>query len=148
MKEFNKEEYNKMCALFLGWELKSYPSYMDTPFCGQSIWFSPASSDGKSRTFSARVGEEYFDSDWNWIMEVVDKIENELKYIIQVTSSPTISSKWLHHIITIKSNTVRDVFHGGYIVKYESDYSNNQSKKDAMVQAIWEFLNWYNQQEK
>ena len=81
MKEFNLEEYNRMCAEFLGWELKSYPTYMNTPFSGRSIWFSPTSSDGKTRTFACERGKEFFDSDWNWIMEVYNKINHKDSFI-------------------------------------------------------------------
>lgn len=111
MTQFNKEEYNKMCAEFLKWEVEM-PEDLNQ-----------------------------FDSDWNWIMEVIDKIE--------ITSMD---------------------FHGRFRVFISSDnccinatnldtsretrcyaYFNDcygASKKEAVVQAIWEFLNWYKKQRK
>jgi len=137
-KEFNKSEYNKMCAEFLGWELKSYPSYMDTPFSGQRLWFSPTSSDGKTRTFSARVGEEYFDTDWNWIMELVEAVPQKVQGI-NVSIHPN-------------SCLITDT---GVRGKYSLNASKNivmiidaQNRKEAVIQAIWEFLNWYNEQKQ
>jgi hypothetical protein len=130
MKDFNKEEYNKLCAEFLGWELKSYPTYMNTPFSGKSIWFSPTSSDGKTRTFACERGNEFFDSDWNWIMEVVEQIEN-------LGGAVCIGNSSIILIVFCKENG-----------ELGEEYSNttgypDETKKEAVVRAIWIFLNWY-----
>jgi hypothetical protein len=60
MKEFNLEEYNKMCAEFLG---GTYDSNLKRYWFRLPIVLFPT------------IEELKFDSDWNWIMEVVEKIE-------------------------------------------------------------------------
>ena len=125
IKKFNKEEYGKMCAEFLGWELKSDTTYMDTPFSGRSIWFSPTSSDGKTRTFACEKGKEFFDSDWNWIMEVVEKIET------------------LFHGFVLFKIEDENCFVAITSVQNYNNYTTMATKKEAVVHAIWHFLNWY-----
>jgi predicted phosphohydrolase len=62
-----------------------------------------------------------FASDWNWIMEVVEKIED------------------IYRIQPIQIAGTRCLIHTNHTFNvYRS------SKKEAVVQAIWEFLNWYN----
>ena len=125
MKEFNKEEYNRMCAEFLGWELKSYPTYMNTPFSGRSIWFSPTSSDGKTRTFACERGKEFFDSDWNWIMEVYNKINHKDSFI------------------TLPMNGVEDSITPFINESGKVKRALMSGEREVVAQAIWKFLNWY-----
>ena len=125
MKEFNLEEYNRMCAEFLGWELKSYPTYMNTPFSGRSIWFSPTSSDGKTRTFACERGKEFFDSDWNWIMEVYNKINHKDSFI------------------TLPMNGVEDSITPFINESGKVKRALMSGEREVVAQAIWKFLNWY-----
>jgi len=105
-KEFNKEEYNKLCAEFLGGiEYIPKPWYYFPRY--QRHWFFPNRLE-PNRFISKMLK---FDTDWNWIMEVVEKIES-LHVDNYVTTLPMIA------------------------------------KKEPVVQAIWEFLNWYNEQKQ
>ncbi len=61
------QERNKQIALMLGWTLKSYPTYISSPFHSRSVWWSP----GTTKTFCCIEGEEFFHSDWTWLMEAV-----------------------------------------------------------------------------
>lgn len=87
MKEYNKEEYNKMCAEFLGFEISENEECFKLP--NKNGW----------------VKLSIFHSDWNWIMEVVEKIQET-------------------HVVC----------------------SIGKSNKEAVVQSIWNFLNWYKTQ--
>jgi hypothetical protein len=122
IKEFNKEEYNKMCAEFLG--------------CSQrelGLW----NGEGKliHSTSFLLTSDLKFDSNWNWIMEVVEKIQSTYK-----------TEKSYGVIIEICTTHIS-------IVVEDQDFTvdfkkTNLSKIEGLVQAIWEFLNWYNNQNK
>ena len=118
MKEINKEEYNKLCAEFLGGTLYK----MEAPLNPQ--WFGlPFEKRGIPE------GLLKFDSDWNWIMGVLENIENI--YGVSIIGSPT-----MPHVCSI------------FLGNNEYKIGRGNSKKEAVIRAIWEFLNWYNQQEK
>lgn len=113
-KEFNKYEYNKLCAEFMGYEYYGW----NHPFHKKDVskrgyW---AKKNAKSHDIRLNVlfNPLRFDSDWNWIMEVVGKICTVYK------DTPITSVHLLNHPIF--------------------------TPKEAVVQAIWEFLNWYNEQ--
>lgn len=108
MKEFNKEEYNKMCAEFLGWSQREF-----------GFW------NGEDKLIHREslvlTSDLKFDSDWNWIMEVVNKIK------------PIVSMS--------KTRPLKD---------YNTDfrYALISAKKEVIVKAIWEFLNWHKENKK
>jgi hypothetical protein len=109
-------KYNKLCADLMGWKNlndDSYPEYL-TP-----------------------MGDFYslknlmFDSDWNWIMEVVSAIErlkNKDGYRFQVLIQDNIC-------VIEESNKIFD--------SNQREYA--ETKKEATVQAIYKFLIWYNE---
>ena len=128
MKNFNKEEYNKLCAEFLGGVL----SEMEAPLNPQ--WFGlPFEKRGIPE------GLLKFDFDWNWIMEVVEKIEDGLK-LHTVTSQGMTG-----HYININRGV--SVAHSS-LSNPSKFMGTGKTKKEAVIRAIWEFLDWYNQQEK
>jgi len=101
----------------------------------------------KSPNYNGLTILEIFYSDWNWIMEAVEFIEIEKKYVIKTISSPTLSGKWTIHTITILNNN-RTLFKSGdVVVNFKSDYSNNQSKKEAVFIAVSDFAKLYNNKE-
>jgi hypothetical protein len=120
MTPFNKEEYNRMCAEFLGGTLYK----MEAPLNPQ--WFNlPFQKKGIPE------GLLKFDTDWNRIMEVVDKIndpENGIMVSIHPNSCMITDNgrrgKWSLNSI---SNIVRVI--------------DAKDRKEAVIQAIWEFLN-------
>lgn len=121
MKEFNKEEYNKLCAEFLNLESKPLAKGLYQIQYKHSI---------SRHGFSEWTNEEMllFDSDWNWIMEVVEKIENlkdEQGYRCRV-------------------DIYLEYSHIGFVNHVYPKLITGQSKKEAVVQAIWEFLLEYN----
>lgn len=139
-----KEEilkYNKLCAEFLGFKC-SINDQFELP---NMMTFPPKNGSNLCHTAKICCLEDMqFHSDWNWVMEVVEAIE-KLKYVVQIRTSPTISEKWISYTITIQENTINALWNNKFIIKYESDYSNNETKKEAVVQAIYNFLIWYNE---
>jgi len=97
MKEFNLEEYNKMCSEFLEWEF-------------QHGYYNP----DHLHEYSFKTTEDLkFHSDWNWIMEVVEKIKTLPYEEVESQEYDDLS----HLFIT--------------------------SSKKRVVNLIWHFLNWY-----
>jgi hypothetical protein len=69
-----------------------------------------------------------YDTDWNWLMEVVEKIE-------------TIK----HCQVSIIKNWCR-IEHSKYNSRIDSrDYSDNFTKLEAVYNACVEFIKWYNE---
>jgi hypothetical protein len=112
MKEFNKPEYNNLCAEFLGY-VNTTPTDKDF-----NIYENEKSGiiiGNKIYTMLETMSMK-FDSDWNWIMEVVEKI-NSLDLKISIEHEDVV-------------------------------YSLVTCKKQVVVERIWNFLNWYNEQNK
>ena len=126
-------EYNKRCAEFLNFKYrnskKAWGKYPldNNSFLALKGWLS--------------MDRLQFHSDWNWIMEVVEAIEKN-KFLID---------KERPYYITIDNNYCGIFFNrwndkgkdfGGtkQIVSIKAD-----SKKEAVVQAINQFLIWYNE---
>jgi hypothetical protein len=121
LKPYNEQEFNRMCAEFLGWNLED--GYYNRDMHHDYSFVKP--------------DEMYFHSHWNWIMEVVERIEM------------TNSSSWMGSYVTIWSNregctievkTTSTDFYTSIPVK--------TTKKEAVVEAIWQFLNWHNEQKQ
>jgi hypothetical protein len=68
---------NELIAEFMGCQLISYPTAIKSPFHGRDIWWSPTSSNGKTRTFWCIKGDEFYLESWDWLMPCIGKISNE-----------------------------------------------------------------------
>lgn len=116
-------EYNKRCAEFLGLK-KGWWIHQEKPLTDdKKQWWD---IDGKT-FLGTRVYYDkdlQFHSDWNWIMEVVEAIER-LNYTFIIDNQ---------HCYWYKE----------YIKEAKSGLG--ASKKEAVVQAINQFLIWYNEQ--
>lgn len=104
---------NKLIAEFLGWDINSpstFPIHLHQEEETQGHW------------------EFKFDTDWNWLMEVVDKIDS-LGYIfkLQGNSATFFKNK------TFKEPIWNDSFIGN-------------TKIEATYNAVVEFIKWYNEQ--
>lgn len=117
-------EYNKLCAEFLGWKNlndDSFPEYIDV----NCDFF--------------KLKDLKFHSDWNWIHEVLKKIT-------------TIQYHWelinFHGTFEEKNCMKCEIFS---LRPYESnnEFSYKSSdEKEAVIQAINQFLIWYNENVK
>jgi hypothetical protein len=110
-------EYNKRCAEVLGYQVMSEKSFL--------MYEYPKGTDLSKVWVDAAL---VFHSDWNWIMEVLQKIE-DLNYSVEVCN---IGAR--NYVCYIRSGGV------------EAVYSRIlETKKEAVVQAINQFLIWYNE---
>jgi hypothetical protein len=111
-------EYNKKCAEFLEMEFEIHSNtwrYKD--------WITT---------------QLLFHSDWNWIMEVVEAIEeleNDDFYMEWFWLNGTNLALYQRH----KQN-------GSNLWQYLARFSDVKTKKEAVVQAINQFLIWRNEQ--
>ncbi len=126
VKEFNEQEYNKMCAEFLSGILyKPKPWYYFPRY--NEHWYFP------NREYPNRFVQSdlKFDSDWNWIMKVVKQIYR--------TISP--SSDLKHDLIQCvgrcdKERSVQAIWN--FLNSYKENNANDNSKR--LSSQIWEAL--------
>ena len=113
-------QFNKKCAEFLGWKPNKHNNGGSDDFYDNPQIYS---SDLK------------FHSDWNWIMEVVDRIEN--------TKTTDLSNA--EPFVTIR-------LVGCDIKFYNKErlpiLTNAKTKKEAVIQAIDQFIDWYNKEKE
>jgi hypothetical protein len=146
MKEFNREEFNVICAEFMGGVKEVIPEgglsgYKE----GTVLWSYLFSSHKDPVTYLE------FDTDWNWIMPVIEKIESldesETHYQWEHIDGSTISN-FVNYEVDIERNECRiwmnlELDPPDLVAKGEMG-----NKKESTVHAIWEFLNWYNEKNK
>ena len=111
------ENYNRLCAEFLGAyfcndDLTAYPN---------GYWII----DDDEIDLPYNLEDMDFHSDWNWIMEVVEAIENK--------GFDVFINTCVCRITDVGEDRFEDI---------ETFVNNN--KKEAVVQAINKFLIWYN----
>lgn len=122
-------EYNKRSAEFLG----MYDYSKDNEYFKKGNYYCYPEKEKNPGsgyyTIIQNTSEGYygiFNSDWNWIMKVVEAIE-QLGYRVEIIG--------LSCIIYKNSNPISSY----YGIKNES------TKEEAVVQAINQFLIWYNE---
>ena len=161
--EYTKNlKYNKKCAAFLG--IKKIGSELE-------------SIDTKYSWMCTRANTEYlfqkddfpyldiwdylkFDSDWNWIMEIVEKIETLQIKIPEKYKKGFLKNSIFGSIIVNVGYDNREEFKGWtsdvsieicHPFIYDSsnkEPSRFETKKQAVVEAINAFLIWYETVEK
>ena len=130
MKEFNKEEYNKICAEFLGWkedfahESDKY-GYIQTIDGHITPFINLGGHESNRSMYIHSISQLKFDLDWNWIMEVVEKIETLFDGFV---------------LFKIEDESCFVAVTG---VQNYNNYTTMATKKEAVVHAVWHFLNWY-----
>lgn len=130
-------EYNKRCAEFLNWEFDELSESYQTPFLKL---VEPQAFGDEQFSSKLRIYELDFDSDWNWIMEVVEAIETKfLKYTLQWEYDDreefAEDGKYKAYWFTL--------YPKDEICGWLTDL-RHKSRKEAVVQAINQFLIWYN----
>lgn len=112
-------EYNKRCAEFLDWKFED------------EIWLKPHPKEF-NRWIVASYSKTFVDFcyDWNWIMEVINEILKIYRTDFYLDFDMPVSDTFT---VSIGSDG-----------KYNSRGESNVSSKEAVVQAINQFLIWYN----
>ena len=106
---------NKLIAEFMGFELQNNPN---------ERWFNQwFTKETLNKPYNSRIEILHFDTDWNWLMEVVEKVES------------------LGVIVEIRENVC-------YISPFPNNYicELKDTKLQATYKAVVEFIKWYNKQ--
>ena len=115
-------EDNKIIAEFLDWEFDDLSETFETPFLKL---VDPHAFGDEQFSCKLQDFELEFHSDWNWLMQVVEKIES-LDYNITI--------QYKNCYIDIDKDLQIDTF--------------SKSKIEAVYNACVEFIKWYNKQNK
>lgn len=90
--------------------------------------------DGQERIFMQGLGskliDETFNESWDWLMEVVEKIEDLQQGRFQID-------------ILQEGSVVRD--RSKELFRYSVPYTKFQTKIEAVYNAVVAFIKWYNQ---
>src|SRR5690606_36071729 len=78
-----------------------------------------------------------FNSSWDWLMPVVDKIES-LGFWTKISAHTSFDNKYKSFDI----KKIRPKSDGEYIYNYEGDW--NASKIEAVYRGVIEFIKWWN----
>ena len=134
----NNEEilqYNKMCAEFLG---AIYSEHAEAWGFGNAKNIGSKMFHGvmyhnviEAQRFEKELK---FHSDWNWIMEIVTKIQ-----LLEIVHDNTRSYDSVFKEYECTFSPAYKTHDFGYIVG-----KSKTSEKDAVVEAINQFLIWYN----
>lgn len=153
-------EYNKRCAEFLGAKINETLErvYIDKMkddemlFHNQSVNLQTYEWNGTTNVHYIPFDMLQFHSDWNWIMEVVEAIENlnrkdylhynEIKIFrnyIDVSYNMTTKKRY-----TFSNDYSEQALSQGRL----SGIKHFNSKKEAVIEAINEFLIWYRNEQR
>lgn len=135
-------EYNKRCAEFLGYKLITPDNRKNPERWSSSYWEHPSKSN--TAPLGRILGQdEYleFHSDLNWIMEVADEIFAQGFRKYSYTHEEHSRCVFTDMAISYQKHE----FGGGNIV---ADSGKCTTEKEAVVQAINQFLIFYNENNK
>jgi hypothetical protein len=130
MTPYNQQEYNRLCAEFLGGiEYIPKPWYY-FPKYNRHYYFP-----NKLCPNRFTIDTMKFHSDWNWIHMIKEEI-CKTKLIDEFnTTYDSVAKGWNCHIFPAHINTFNS---------FRSNILNTE--KEAVVETIWKFLQWYNEQ--
>jgi len=121
-------ENNKLIAEFLNWEFDDLSETFETPFLKL---VEPQAFGDEQFSCKLQDFELEFHSDWNWLMEVVEKIEN-----LQDENKCAIYNVQIEQcFVEIIENHTSDT-----IISTDAN-----SKLEAVYNACVEFIKWYNE---
>ena len=125
-------ENNELFAEFLEWK-KNEDGTFESP--SKFFWEDKhAHMSWNVVRYDWKPSDMLFDVDWNWLMEVVEKIENQYRSKFSKNTFPCVS---------ISSICCKISFYGNY----EEVITNivRPTKIEAVYQACLEFIKWYNE---
>jgi signal recognition particle subunit SEC65 len=122
-------DYNKRCTEFLGFKCSVNEQY-ELP---KMMTFPPKNNSNLCHTAKiCCINDMQFHSDWNWIMEVVEAIEKLGYESLTGGSEYYYPEKGMRYIQS-------------FIKEDINIYQEAKTKKETVVQAINQFLIWYNE---
>lgn len=132
-------EKNKIIAEFMG-DFKLVKEFKPEPEIDVTyMWLKTSNKEFGYDTTDWRdysTGKVYSDQvcyerSWDWLMPVVEKIE-ELGYAVIITQN----------VCSIKCSDIRATMHKP-VVEIASDYSGDNTKMSNTYKAILQFIKWY-----
>jgi|LakMenE18May11ns_1017448.scaffolds.fasta_scaffold9792514_3 hypothetical protein len=124
-------ENNKIIAEFMGLELEET---LSGKFVYARNEFNNPNKENDCQTNFYEANELCFHSDWNWLMEVVDKIES-LGYISNQDSR-------------ICEGSLKPIYYFRIFIKHYKGQNVGYSKANTGIEAVYnacvEFIKWYN----
>ena len=128
------EENNKIIAEFMGFTFEKNIGYYDNEMLLEQIVYEQQNGNC--------FDELLFNKDWNWLMEVVEKIENikikDYSISTDITDDKTFISVW-HYGDGSKWSIL--------ISNYNEEYKDF-NKIQRTYKAVIEFINFYNKQKE
>ena len=131
-------EGNKLIAEFIGYK-----------FNGNIVISAPLDKNGFDNydiLTGYNISQAAYNSSWNWLMSVVEKIDNLNISNLNLEESSCVHAEIAgsHIKISIRHNhTGMEDYHFLY---FENDYTDENSKILAVYKAVIEFIKWYNKQ--
>lgn len=128
------EQYNRKCAEFMGYELIT-PEMRKNPEKWNTSYWEHKDKDNIHTALKVLGSHGYlsYHSDWNWIMKVVEKIESLENIYFQIEE---------------KSCYVYDISKFSYERMDSFIQQDANTKKEAVIRAIDQFIDWYNKQKE
>ena len=124
MKEFNELEFDKMCAVFMGYDINRIVDVMPHKKNGDILSTGDLDDNG-NRCNLVWVHSLRYHYDWNCLIKVVEKIE-DMGYDVFINAGTCM---------------ITDVGQG----MFENIEFYNKLKINAVRAAVVEFINWYNE---
>ena len=125
-------ESNRIIADFIG-AVQTYKPYVNTDDMEYDMYgVIPTIEDGENEKHYFLPQEMLFDTDWNWLMVVVEKIEN----IEDENRCSKYNFEMVQTFVEIIDNNNSDT-----IVEIDKN-----TKIQATYKAVVEFIKWYNNQ--
>ena len=125
-------ESNRIIADFIG-AVQTYKPYVNTDDMEYDMYgVIPTIEDGENEKHYFLPQEMLFDTDWNWLMVVVEKIEN----IEDENRCSKYNFEMVQTFVEIIDNNNSDT-----IVEIDKN-----TKIQATYKAVVEFIKWYNEQ--
>ena len=126
------ETENRLIADFIG-AVQTYKPYVNTDDMEYDMYgVIPTIEDGENEKHYFLPQEMLFDTDWNWLMVVVEKIEN----IEDENRCSKYNFEMVQTFVEIIDNNNSDT-----IVEIDKN-----TKIQATYKAVVEFIKWYNEQ--
>jgi hypothetical protein len=123
---------NKLIADFIG-AVQTYKPYVNTDDMEYDMYgVIPTIEDGENEKHYFLPQEMLFDTDWNWLMVVVEKIEN----MEDENRCSKYNFEMVQTFVEIIDNNNSDT-----IVEIDKN-----TKIQATYKAVVEFIKWYNKQ--
>ena len=125
-------ESNRIIADFIG-AIQAYKPYVNTDDMEYDMYgVIPTIEDGENEKHYFLPQEMLFDTDWNWLMVVVEKIEN----MEDENRCSKYNFEMVQTFVEIIDNNNSDT-----IVEIDKN-----TKIQATYKAVVEFIKWYNNQ--